>query len=319
MKHLVVNDYGTFLGIRDGMLAVRDKDKSEKLFPLNRLKSVSIAKRGISLSSDLVEHFSERGIKLFFLGFKGTCQAALIGSVRHGVVQTRMAQYRYTVSDTLPLAAKIIVAKIKNQRSVLSYFARHHKHDILEKAKDDLKEQAKRAKESKNMEELLGHEGVSARYYFNALKAAELFSSSFNGRIGRGSHEINNSMLNFGYAILSSYILAAIENAGLEPYLGVIHTQRPGKMSLVLDIMEEYRAWVVDRAVIKLRSQYHDLESLTPIIKQKLITEIHKTCEKKYPYHQGKLSLEHIIQRQVYRLSGCFAQQKTYRPYLFKW
>ena len=72
---------------------------------------------------------------------------------------------------------------------------------------------------------------------------------------GRGSQEINNAMLNLGYAVLSSYILNAIINAGLEPYLGIMHGQRPGKMALVLDMMEEYRAWVVDRAVIKLRAQ----------------------------------------------------------------
>ncbi|MDE4969772.1 CRISPR-associated endonuclease Cas1, partial [Francisella tularensis] len=67
--------------------------------------------------------------------------------------------------------------------------------------------------------------------------------------------EIANSILNFGYAIFSSYFINAITYSVLNPYLGFLHKKRPGKMSLVLDLMDEYRAWVVDRVVIKLREQ----------------------------------------------------------------
>ena len=126
-------------------------------------------------------------------------------------------------------------------------------------------------------------------------------------------------MLNLGYAVLSSYILNAIINAGLEPYLGIMHVTRPGKMALVLDIMEEYRAWVVDRAVIKLRSRSEGQKTLEMSLKKALIAEIQKTCAKKYLYRRKKLKLEHIIQRQVYRLCGHFYGEKTYKPYLFKW
>lgn len=97
-------------------------------------------------------------------------------------------------------------------------------------------------------------------------------------------------MLNFGYAILSSYILNAITNAGLEPYLGFLHQKRPGKMSLVLDLMEEYRAWVVDRVVIKLREQYKNKQYIDTKLKSILISEIQATIAKKYIYNGKNLS-----------------------------
>ena len=131
--------------------------------------------------------------------------------------------------------------------------------------------------------------------------------------------EVNNSMLNLGYAVLSAYVLSAVVNAGLEPYLGFIHSRRPGRMALVLDIMEEYRAWVVDRAVLKLRSQSEGKIVLSAGLKQALIKETQKTCSKKYKYRKKKLKLEHIIQRQVYRLCGQFYGEQKYRPYLFQW
>ena len=142
---------------------------------------------------------------------------------------------------------------------------------------------------------------------------------SFRSREGRGSQEIGNSMLNLGYAVLSSYIFNAVINAGLEPFLGFYHVQRPGKPSLILDLIEEYRAWVVDRSVIKLRSTALDYKKLDPDLKKQLISEIQKTLTKKYLYKKKKIRLENIIQRQIYRLSGHFQEQQKYTPYLFKW
>ena len=126
-------------------------------------------------------------------------------------------------------------------------------------------------------------------------------------------------MLNLGYAVLSSYVLNAIVNAGLEPYLGIIHGERPGRMALVLDIMEEYRAWIVDRAVIKLRFQSEGKKYLDSELKKNLIEEIQKNCSKKHLYRAKKHKLEHIIQRQIYRLCGHFYGEQKYKPYLFKW
>ncbi len=217
------------------------------------------------------------------------------------------------------LARKIVTAKIKNQRAVLNHLGKYHRYATLESAAESLHENVVKAGHAKDIDVLLGFEGASANGYFQALREAALFSSSFQRREGRGSQEINNAMLNLGYAVLSSYILNSIVNAGLEPYLGVMHGKRPGKMALVLDMMEEYRAWVVDRAVIKLRAQSEGETFLSQKLKKNLISEIQKTCAKKYLYRGKKHKLEHIIQRQIYRLCGHFYGEKTYKPYLFKW
>ena len=319
MKHLVICNYGTFLGIHGGQLAVRHNDATTH-YPMNRLCTVSIAKRGISVSSDLIGEFSSRGIKLFFLDFRGVVHAALVGQAQHGVVAIRMAQMEFCQQkNTLSLAKQIVIAKIKNQRAVLNYLYKYHRVPALCSAARELLLNVDKAKQAKTFEMLLGFEGASANAYFQALRKAKLLSSTFQRREGRGSIEINNVMLNLGYAILSSYILNAIINAGLEPYLGLMHMQRPGKMALVLDLMEEYRAWVVDRAVIKFRARSEGKKSLDTDLKKAFIAEIQSTCSKKYPYKKKKHKLEHIIQRQVYSLCGYFCKEKTYKPYLFKW
>lgn len=318
MKHLTINTFGSFIGIDGDCLLVKE-DKSKRLFPLNRLSSVSIAKRGVSLSSDLVHAFSQRGVKLFFLDFRGVAHSAILGQSQHGVVAVRQAQYDYYKTGGIDLMQKIIYGKIKNQRAVLSYLNKYHQNDTLTQAIVALQTNANNINQYTDRDKLLGLEGASAASYFRALADAKLFSSSFTKREKRGSREVNNAMLNLGYAVLSSYILNSIVNAGLEPYLGILHVQRAGKMALVLDLMEEYRAWVVDRAVIKLRQQSEGKDKLDDKLKKNLIKEVQATCSKKYPYRSKKVRLEHIIQRQVYRLCGHFYGEKIFKPYLFKW
>ena len=276
MKHLVVCNHGVFLGLNNHRLIVKQKNEDPRYYPLNRLCSVSIAKRGVSFSSDLIEAFSSRGIKLFFLDFRGVAHSAILGQSQHGVVSVRMAQMAFCQKNIMPLARKIIIAKIKNQRAVLNHLDKYHKHPSLRSASDELLLNTDKAQHTKNIDTLLGFEGASANAYFQGIRQAQLFSSSFTKREGRGSQEINNAMLNLGYAILSSYVLNAIINAGLEPYLGIMHSKRPGKMALVLDIMEEYRAWVVDRAVIKLRSRSEGQTTLNADLRKALIEEIQK-------------------------------------------
>ncbi|MBC6415657.1 MAG: CRISPR-associated endonuclease Cas1 [Bdellovibrionales bacterium] len=318
MRHLVICDYGSFIGLKKHHILIKQKDKVIS-YPLNRLRTLSIAKSGISISTDLIESLSTRGIKTFFLDFRGVAHSAILGQSQHGVVSVRIAQMTFCKNNTLPLAKKIISAKIKNQRAVLNYLDKYHKNSFLKEAIKELLKNSEQASQAKNITILLGFEGASANSYFQALRQSKLFSSSFKKREGRGSQEINNSMLNLGYSVLSSYLLNAIINAGLEPYLGLLHVKRPGKMALVLDLMEEYRAWVVDRNVIKLRSQSEGKSFLDSSLKKTLITEIQKTCSKKYLYYKKKLKLEYVMQRQVYRLCGHFYGEKIYRPYLFKW
>ena len=117
-----------------------------------------------------------------------------------------MAQMAFCQRDTLLLAKQIIIAKIKNQRAVLNHLDKYHRHPALQAAAGELLLNVDKAKQTKAIETLLGFEGASANVYFQGLREAKLFSSSFSKREGRGSQEINNAMLNLGYAALSSYI-----------------------------------------------------------------------------------------------------------------
>lgn len=162
-------------------------------------------------------------------------------------------------------------------------------------------------------------EGSAAAIYWQTLIAGDLTPDNFESRLGRRGNDGFNKALNYGYAILQTYVWNAIINAGLEPYIGFLHVQRPGKPSLILDIMEEYRAWVVDRAIIKMRSDLNDIDDLSLEVRKNIVAQIQTTMSKKYQYQKARISLESIMQRQIYKLSASFKGELNYKPYTFKW
>ena len=93
-------------------------------------------------------------------------------------------------------------------------------------------------------------EGVAGRLYWEAVKEIVESKVEFMGRVHRGASDAVNALLNYGYGILYSHVWGAVANAGLEPFAGYLHVDRPGKPSLILDMVEEFRQPVVDRTVI---------------------------------------------------------------------
>src|SRR5204862_6184281 len=97
---------------------------------------------------------------------------------------------------------------------------------------------------------LMGIEGVSGRLYWEAVGEVIRGKTEFLGRAHRGATDAVNAMLNYGYGILYGNVWGAVLNAGLEPFAGFLHVDRPGKPALVLAMVEEFRQAVEDRAVL---------------------------------------------------------------------
>lgn len=330
-KHLYIDEYGSFIGKTGERLIVLQGGELKAEIPLNRLKSVNILKDGVSLSSDIIEACSLRGIKIFFLDFRNVAHAAITSTANHAVAKVRRAQF-LTIDSVYgrEIARALIVGKLKNQRATLQYFFKYLKNtnkqsEKLEYAIGKIKEiiyslqDIELSKSDHWLQIILGKEGAAAAIYFDAIGTELLGETGFSARISRGADDVVNSALNYGYAILTSFVWQSIINAGLEAYAGVLHTNRPGKPSLILDVMEEYRSWVVDRNIIKLKASLVGKKQLDTLLKKKIITEINTTMNKKYLYNGKNLSLQSIMQRQVYRLTGAFMQQNHYKSYIFKW
>lgn len=244
---------------KDGeCLSVRIDGQESLRIPIHNLESVlSFSYLGASPGAMMlcVEH----GVKLSFLSPTGRYIGSLEGGIK-GNVLLRRTQYRLADDEALSahLAGIFIAGKIANQRSVLSRYVRDYRpegaeEDAFREGLALLRRQQALALGQGSRADLLGIEGFAASTYFGLFPSLIRHTGfSFEGRSKRPPKDEVNALLSFFYTLLAHDTRAALESVGLDPFVGFLHTDRPGRPSLALDLMEELRAYLVDRFVLSL-------------------------------------------------------------------
>lgn len=209
----------------------------------------------ISVSPPMMGYCGEQGIGLSFYTEYGRFLARVQGR-QTGNVLLRRTQYRIADDSgkSNQIARIMVGAKIANARSVLQREIRNHGDnpelsEIVRRLADSLK----RCQQSERVEQTMGIEGEAAAGYFsifNLLLRGVDFK--FGGRIRRPPTDPVNAVLSFTYSLITQECVSALMGVGLDPYVGFLHQDRPGRPSLALDLLEEFRAPWADRFVLTL-------------------------------------------------------------------
>lgn len=245
---------------RDGEnVVIRVGDEERFRVPVHNIESiVSFGYTGASPA--LIGLCAERNVGLSFLTEHGRFWGRVSGPVR-GNVLLRRQQYRWADNEekSLQIARIFIAGKITNCRSVLQRAIRdhgnEHNQNDLKQAIDLLNIRQKQALRASNANELRGIEGDAANAYFgvfNHLIVSQNSDFVMNGRNRRPPMDNVNALLSFVYTLLAHEVQSALESVGLDPYVGFLHVDRPGRASLALDMMEEFRPYIADRLVLTL-------------------------------------------------------------------
>ena len=261
MRHLLNTLYvmteDAWLSLDGENIVIQAENRELGRFPLHGLEGiVSFSYRGAS--SALMGACAERGIDLCFFRPSGRFLARISGSVR-GNVLLRKTQYRVSENSatSLEIGKNMLIGKVYNSRWVLERAIRDHAlsvdTDQLKATSGMLKEAVSRIEHAENIDSLRGIEGNAAANYFDVfneliLNRDEAFA--FHGRSRRPPLDNVNAMLSFAYGLLGRNCSAALESVGLDPYVGFVHTDRPGRESLALNLMEELRPAFADRFVL---------------------------------------------------------------------
>lgn len=239
------------------MVKVRDEIKFR--VPIHNLESViCFGYKGASPSA--MQLCSERGVSLSFLSENGRFLARVSGKVS-GNVLLRRKQYHWVddKDESLRLSKRFISSKIHNSRTVVQRNIRDHsenvKIDKLSELVKNMQDMIFRIRNSNSVESVRGIEGEAANAYFSNfdhLIVSQKDDFKFQGRFKRPPSDSVNALLSFVYTLLSRDCSSALEAVGLDPQVGFMHTERPGRDSLALDLMEELRAYMADRIVLSL-------------------------------------------------------------------
>ncbi len=321
---LIINTPGAYLCKRGECFQLQKKD-IKKDYSAHKVEQILITTRA-AMSTDVIELAVENNIDIIFL--KNTGQP--FGRVWHsklGSIST-IRRKQLFLQDTplgLSLVKEWIFQKIENQINHLNKLGMNRRDvdrkEIIKEGIEKIRMQQKNinqiAKDS-TVEQvrntLQGHEGTASRIYFSVLSELIPSQYKFDGRSKNPAKDFFNCMLNYSYGILYSSVEKACIIAGLDPYIGIMHTDNYNKKALVFDLVEMYRGYI-DEIVFKLFSTRKIKKEHFDIIgedgyylnkegKQLLIVECNKEMEKKIRYKGRNIELQNIIQFDCHNIAN---------------
>ncbi len=257
LNTLFVTSQGTWLS-KDGETVSIRVDGEEKLrVPIHLLEGI-VCFGSVTMSPFLMAHCAENGVGISFLTENGRFLARVEGPAS-GNVLLRRTQFRWADDPvrTAELARAFVLAKIANGRLVLQRAARDHPEAApgLAPAIESMARSLSDVDGAEGVDSIRGLEGDAARSYFGAfdhLIVAQESDFRFGGRSRRPPRDPTNALLSFVYTLLLHDVRSALEAVGLDPQVGFLHRDRPGRPGLALDLMEELRAFLADRLVLSL-------------------------------------------------------------------
>ena len=263
MKQLLNTLYITlpdvYLAVSGENIVIKQNDRILSRYPFHNLQDIVLFSY-LGMSPKLIKKCMDYGIGICYLSPNGRFIARLKGESK-GNVLLRRRQYRIADDENLGLeiSKNLVFAKIYNERWTLERYIRQYEQRIdIEYLKASSKYLAgllEKIAELRDFDELRGIEGTAQVSYFscfNEMILNQKESFVFKNRTRRPPLDPVNAMLSYIYSILSNDVASALESVGLDAYVGFMHTDRPGRISLALDIVEELRAPVADRFVLSL-------------------------------------------------------------------
>lgn len=249
MSYLYVCEQGATIGYGGNRFEVKYKNGLLKSVPAETLEMIEVF-GNIQLTTQCMTECLKRGVNVVLYSANGAYYGRLI-STNHVNVERQRMQAAMSGEFKLNVAKSIVRAKIKNQTVILRRYARNQ--DI---SADDviytMRLLNKKIDFCKDTDQLMGYEGAAARVYFAALGRLINPEFRFDGRNRSPPLDPFNSLLSLGYSIIMSELYGKLEGKGLNPYFGILHKDRERHPTLASDLMEEWRAVLIDSLAMSM-------------------------------------------------------------------
>ncbi len=340
MSRLILTERGTYLGKSSEQFRISRKDKKDEARSAKGIDQIVIIGKSVSLSSDAIFLANENNIDILFLSYSGKPVARLIPAKLGGTVKTRREQYlSYYDERSVHLAKQFVFGKLKNEASLLKSFAkkwkggkeelwsyfRHEANRIISIAGELDAVGGNSIEEVRDV--IMGIEGRAADIYWNAYARLLPEEWGFKSREYPNAKDSINALLNFGYYILEQEVWKAMLYAGLDPYAGFLHADKPGKEKAVYDLMEEFRPIVVDRVVIGLADSMKpthfmlkDRMEMTHEGMRIALKGFFERLDQIISYTNKKYAIKNIIHAQARAIVTYLrGERERYEPFVVRW
>jgi CRISPR-associated protein Cas1 len=328
MTYIHLTEPGTGLHWKENQLVAMREEQKLGGWPLNLIDGVFVHDK-VFITGPAAAALLDNEKPVAFLTRSGNLRGRLVPTVGNNS-ELRLAQYRAVIDPVraLEFCREMISAKISNGNYLLSQSDDNSAEISLAETREKLKGQSQDALQAQSPEQLLGIEGSAAALYFKGFGQCFKAGLAFEGRNKRPPTDPVNSLLSYGYSLTAGRLSAFLEGISLDPYLGLYHGIDYGRPSLALDLLEEFRAPVVDRLTLALANlrvlsadDFETVEEGGVYLKQ----EPRKKYLRKYEEHLSrtvtdpidgdKTTLRGMMLRQAERLARALKEGGRYQPY----
>lgn len=250
---IVLSTEGTILATDSSHFTLRSQGKKMGRIPPTMIGQM-IVHPGVEITGKAFDRLGALGIPVTFLDREGRVRSRLIAPFKHDAAP-RIEQVKTYLdpSGRLLLAKRWVDAKLANGAAVLQRHASNYPDSQLRRAAAQIRHLRSKITNASDISELMGFEGLAGRIYFSVFnRMLREDWLTFNGRNRRPPSDPANALLSYCYAILRNEILAMLEGAGLDAYIGYLHGPEPRRPALALDLMEPFRPVLADRLVLRL-------------------------------------------------------------------
>ncbi len=326
---LLVNTFGTRIRSSGERILLSLPQKKKPLeYPIRQLNKIVIL-RPSSISTNAVQLALEHEVDIMYLGAFGKPIGRILSSRPNGLSKLRRAQVASSDSPTsFDLAKKFVFGKTSNQIAYLRYLEKKYCQESfgekINKAQFLLSTLPYLNDSKVHKEKLLGIEGKIADYYFTCLKKLH----KFPGRKPQNRDKFN-STLNYGYGILYNEVERACLYVGFDPYVGLYHAEGYGKLSLVFDLVEEFRVPIVDSALFPLfikkeitkQKYFQKIKTkeyqLSTEGRSRVAEAVLQRLNQKITYENKQRTIKDVILLQIQLLARHFLKSQEYQPFIF--
>ncbi len=333
-NELIIKTAGVFLSKYKNNISVKQNGKIlHKVNSLN-LKNITIVSKGVALSSDVIKFCAERNISIDFLGFDGK-PYAMIYAPQFAAAEPANEQISAIDNGKgFEMIKEIIAAKIKNQVSLIRYYAKYKLGkdpdftEAFEQQTLKMEKLIEDLKMLKNDDKFKGKvfsiEGRAAASYWDMMERMLNDYIDFSGRVRQGATDMVNCMLNYGYGILYARIWEALISAKLNPYISYLHTTQQNDPALVFDFIEQFRQPCVDRAVFSIITKKEKIGMENNFIdnatKERVAEKVIERLNKVVKINGKEQRLVDVIKTKARELADFFVgKSKKFKPYISKW
>jgi CRISPR-associated protein Cas1 len=342
---IFLDDFGIFLGRKRNRFAIKKKGEVKEIVS-DEVDSIICCSSGVTISASALALAVKNNIQVVFARHSGWPYAVIMPASMTGSVRARREQFiAYNDERGFTLAKKFVYGKLLNQANLLKLMAKNRRQidpELSErlydagKAIDEVNTRVYNERGSRideKRQDLMNLEAEAARFYWEAISRILPPEWGFPGRKTRGARDPFNAMLNFGYqTILFPEVWKAISHAGLDFYAGYLHADRPGKPSLVLDLMEEFRQQIVDRTLLGLITKNvikpneiiatENIEEgrvLKKDIVKNLIANFQERLDTEVMFYGQRASIKSFIYHQARMIARFLLHEGEYVPFTLGW